>query len=174
MSLDLLNELEKRVQSAVGTIESLKAEIEQLKEENAELSAEKDAWGGRLSELLGKFDLIGSADDAVSDAGTESFNSDADSELDDEAGLEIDDSLELNVSLESLDDNGAELEGASHSLEDDLDDLGFAEDDAELSFDGDDAEGEAEETLANQAFEQDFAEMTDDTEDGTLKNSGGY
>ena len=61
MSLDLLNELEKRVQSAVGTIEDLKAEIELLKEENAALVAEKGAWEGRLAELLGKFDLMDNA-----------------------------------------------------------------------------------------------------------------
>lgn len=62
MSLDLLNELEKRVQSAVSTIEGLKQEIEQLKEENAALTSEKDAWEGRLAGLLGKFDLISNGD----------------------------------------------------------------------------------------------------------------
>lgn len=71
MSLDLLNELEKRVQSAVSTIEDLKLEIEQLKEENAELISEKDAWEGRLAELLGKFDLIDSADSDMDAASSE-------------------------------------------------------------------------------------------------------
>lgn len=65
MSLDLLNELEKRVQSAVDTIETLKLEIEELKEDNAQLQddnaqlqEEKTAWESRLGDLLGKFDLL--------------------------------------------------------------------------------------------------------------------
>ena len=163
MSLDLLNELEKRVQSAVSTIEVLKAEIEQLKEENAELSAEKDVWGDRLSELLGKFDLIGSVDDAVDfseEAAPEFSNeSEDDSELSAEVGSGLDD--EAGSDLESLDNS--EGLNVSYSLDDDLGDLGFAEDDAE---------GGAEETLANQAFEQDFTEETkDDLEDNTFKSS---
>lgn len=111
MSLDLLNELEKRVQSAVSTIEDLKLEIEQLKEENAALTSEKDAWEGRLAELLGKFDLIDSADSDVAEVVSEESEEDA-----------------------------------------------FAADDQE-------------DTLANQAFEQDFAEATEEPVQGN--NFGG-
>jgi len=107
MSLDLLNELEKRVQSAVSTIEDLKLEIEQLKEENTALVSEKDAWEGRLAELLGKFDLIDStASDTTEDASA--FTTGNDSE-----------------------------------------------------------ENPEDETLANQAFEQDFAEVAEEPEQGS-------
>lgn len=112
MSLDLLNELEKRVQSAVSTIEDLKLEIEQLKEENTALTSEKDAWEGRLAELLGKFDLIDSADSDVAEV----------------------------VSEEAAETNNTE-EDAFAALE------------------------EQDDTLANQAFEQDFAEDAEDAED---------
>lgn len=88
MSLDLLNELEKRVQSAVGTIEDLKQEIEQLKEENAALASEKSAWEGRLAELLGKFDLIDSGDHSESaDAGEAATEADDTAFSSDEASL---------------------------------------------------------------------------------------
>jgi len=76
MSLDLLNELEKRVQSAVDTIETMKLEIEQLKEDNAQLQDEKAAWQSRLGDLLGKFDLLDSSEEeeeeeaAASDEGS--------------------------------------------------------------------------------------------------------
>ncbi len=111
MSLDLLNELEKRVQSAVITIEDLKQEIEQLKEEKAALTSEKDAWEGRLAELLGKFDLIDSADSDVAEV----------------------------VSEEAAETNNTE-EDAFAALE------------------------EQDDTLANQAFEQDFAEDAEEPE----------
>lgn len=117
MSLDLLNELEKRVQSAVSTIEDLKQEIEQLKDENAALTSEKDAWEGRLAELLGKFDLIDSAESETSD-GAADFSAEA-------------------ISAEESSD--------------------LSEDDA-LN------EDLQEETLANQAFEQDFADATEESD----------
>ncbi|WP_417595671.1 cell division protein ZapB [Oceanospirillum sp.] len=106
MSLDLLNELEKRVQSAVSTIEDLKLEIEQLKEENTALVSEKDAWEGRLAELLGKFDLI---DSTAPDT---------------------------------------------------------AEEVSEFTAENDTEENLEDETLANQAFEQDFSEATEESEQG--------
>ncbi|OOV87168.1 cell division protein ZapB [Oceanospirillum linum] len=85
MSLDLLNELEKRVQSAVSTIEDLKLEIEQLKEENTALISEKDAWEGRLAELLGKFDLIdGTAPDTTEEVSGLAAESDSEESLEDE------------------------------------------------------------------------------------------
>lgn len=117
MSLDLLNELEKRVQSAVSTIEDLKQEIEQLKDENAALTSEKDAWEGRLAELLGKFDLIDSAESETSD-------------------------------------DAADFSAEAISAEESSD---LSEDDA-LN------EDLQEETLANQAFEQDFADATEESD----------
>lgn len=117
MSLDLLNELEKRVQSAVSTIEDLKQEIEQLKDENAALTSEKDAWEGRLAELLGKFDLIDSAESEPSD-------------------------------------DAADFSAEAISAEESSD---LSEDDA-LN------EDLQEETLANQAFEQDFADATEESD----------
>ncbi|MDX1396950.1 MAG: cell division protein ZapB [Oceanospirillum sp.] len=117
MSLDLLNELEKRVQSAVSTIEDLKQEIEQLKDENAALTSEKDAWEGRLAELLGKFDLIDSAESETSDDASD-FSAEAIS----------------------------------------------AEESADLSEDDALNEDLQEETLANQAFEQDFADATEESD----------
>jgi len=121
MSLDLLNELEKRVQSAVSTIEDLKLEIEQLKEEKAALTSEKDAWEGRLAELLGKFDLIDSADSDVAEVVSEEAAETSDAE---------DDAF---ATLEEQDDTFSALE-------------------------------EQDDTLANQAFEQDFAEATEEPE----------
>jgi len=100
MSLDLLNELEKRVQSAVGTIENLKTEVEQLKEENAALSAEKGAWEGRLAELLGKFDLIDSADNLdIESLEEEADLNEAEDDLDAENNLEAEDDLEAEETL---------------------------------------------------------------------------
>lgn len=135
MSLDLLNELEKRVQSAVDTIETLKLEIEELKEDNAQLQddnaqlqEEKTAWESRLGDLLGKFDLLegedtseGSAVDDVAedsivedDAAEESIASTASSEGElmdqsraEEALIEQDSALD---ELDDLDDLTAEEE----------------------------------------------------------------
>ncbi|WP_280563615.1 cell division protein ZapB [Chromohalobacter sp. 48-RD10] len=64
MSLELFNQLEQKVQNAVETIEMLKMEAEELREENTRLKQERDEWERRLNGLLGKFqDLEDDASD---------------------------------------------------------------------------------------------------------------
>lgn len=58
MSLELFNQLEQKVQNAVETIEMLKMEAEELREENTRLKQERDEWERRLNGLLGKFQAI--------------------------------------------------------------------------------------------------------------------
>lgn len=58
MSLELFNQLEQKVQNAVETIEMLKMEAEELREENTHLKQERDEWERRLNGLLGKFQDI--------------------------------------------------------------------------------------------------------------------
>ncbi|MCK0716333.1 cell division protein ZapB [Chromohalobacter sarecensis] len=58
MSLELFNQLEQKVQNAVETIEMLKMEAEELREENTRLKQERDEWERRLNGLLGKFQDI--------------------------------------------------------------------------------------------------------------------
>lgn len=62
MNLDLLNQLEQKVQTAVESMEVMKRELESLRadkatlsEENEALKAERATWEDRLSELLDKF-----------------------------------------------------------------------------------------------------------------------
>ncbi|GAB6874904.1 cell division protein ZapB [Halomonas shantousis] len=55
MSIELFNQLEQKVQNAVDTIEMLKMEAEELREENGRLKQERDDWERRLGDLLGKF-----------------------------------------------------------------------------------------------------------------------
>lgn len=109
MSLDLLNELEKRVQSAVDTIETMKLEIEQLKEDNTQLQDEKAAWQSRLGDLLGKFDLLDSSEEEEAAAS-------------DEGSLQPQESAEeaLIEELSSEDDEDALLEELSEEDEDAL------------------------------------------------------
>ncbi|MCK0745543.1 cell division protein ZapB [Chromohalobacter nigrandesensis] len=58
MSLELFNQLEQKVQNAVESIEMLKMEAEELREENTRLKQERDEWERRLNGLLGKFQDI--------------------------------------------------------------------------------------------------------------------
>ena len=170
MSLDLLNELEKRVQSAVNTIEELKLEIDVLKEENTALVSEKEAWEARLAELLGKFDLIESSESAVpaEDALTE--DTDALTEDTDTLSEEAHSAADL-----SIDEMAASEESDILDLdEDDLED--FADLDLateELGTDKPDASNIESDTLANQTFEQDFSADTEG-KDSTEDKSFGY
>ncbi|QIQ21262.1 cell division protein ZapB [Zophobihabitans entericus] len=80
MSLDILNQLESKIQQTVETIELLQLEIEDLKgknrqleeqamnssgsvtalqEENQRLKAEQQQWQDRLQSLLGRMKDIG-------------------------------------------------------------------------------------------------------------------
>jgi len=65
MNFDVLDKLENKVQTAVDTISLLQMELEELKEENAqlqssntELKSEQEAWQDRLRSLLGKMDEV--------------------------------------------------------------------------------------------------------------------
>lgn len=65
MNFDVLDRLENKVQTAVDTISLLQMELEELKEENAqltntnaELKGQQDVWQERLRSLLGKMDEV--------------------------------------------------------------------------------------------------------------------
>ena len=65
MNFDVLDKLENKVQTAVDTISLLQMELEELKEENAqlvstnaELKGQQDVWQDRLRSLLGKMDEV--------------------------------------------------------------------------------------------------------------------
>ena len=55
MSLELLTQLEAKVATTLDSLEILRMEMDELKEENTLLKEEKQAWGTRLGQLLGKF-----------------------------------------------------------------------------------------------------------------------
>ncbi|MBP8174558.1 MAG: cell division protein ZapB [Aeromonadaceae bacterium] len=68
MSLEVLEQLEAKVQTAVDNIallkmekDELQAEIAQLKQENQQLRNDHQAWQERLRALLGKMDQMESA-----------------------------------------------------------------------------------------------------------------
>lgn len=68
MSLEVLEQLEAKVQSAVDSIallkmekEELENELAKLKEENQQLRNDHQAWQDRLRALLGKMDQMGDA-----------------------------------------------------------------------------------------------------------------
>src|SRR5690606_35791982 len=49
MSMELFNQLEQKVTSAVEALELLKMEAEELREENARLKQEREEWERRLT-----------------------------------------------------------------------------------------------------------------------------
>ncbi len=55
MSLELLNQLENKVQTTLDSLEMLRMEMDELQEENSLLKSEKEAWESRLGQLLNKF-----------------------------------------------------------------------------------------------------------------------
>ena len=68
MSLEVLEQLEAKVQSAVDSIallkmekEELENELAKLKEENQQLRNDHQAWQDRLRALLGKMDQMADA-----------------------------------------------------------------------------------------------------------------
>ena len=68
MSLEVLEQIEDKVQTAVDNIallkmekDELQAEIAQLKQENQQLRNDHQAWQERLRALLGKMDQMESA-----------------------------------------------------------------------------------------------------------------
>ncbi|SFX69977.1 cell division protein ZapB [Marinospirillum alkaliphilum] len=66
MSLELLNQLENKVQTTLESLEMLRLEMDELKQENAALKEEKQAWENKLGQLLDKFsELENLADDST-------------------------------------------------------------------------------------------------------------
>ena len=61
MSLELLNQLEAKVQTTLDSLEMLRMEMEELKQENTALRNEKQAWEARLGQLLNKFSELESS-----------------------------------------------------------------------------------------------------------------
>lgn len=68
MSLEVLEQLEAKVQTAVDNlallkmeVEELKAQNQQLKDENQQLRNDHQAWQERLRALLGKMDQMADA-----------------------------------------------------------------------------------------------------------------
>ena len=60
---ELLNQLEKRIQEAVETIEMYRLEIAELKEKNSELENQHEVWEDKLSSLIQKFESLNQNDD---------------------------------------------------------------------------------------------------------------
>lgn len=67
MSLELLNQLETKVQTTLDSLEILRMEMDELKEENSSLKADKQAWETRLSQLLNKFSELETTADSETD-----------------------------------------------------------------------------------------------------------
>ncbi|GHB06952.1 cell division protein ZapB [Modicisalibacter luteus] len=66
MSIELFNQLEQKVANAVESLEMLKMEAEELREENARLKQEHQEWERRLNGLLEKFRELESSETSVS------------------------------------------------------------------------------------------------------------
>ncbi|SHE65626.1 cell division protein ZapB [Modicisalibacter ilicicola DSM 19980] len=62
MSIELFNQLEQKVTDAVESLEMLRMESEELREENARLKQEHQEWERRLNGLLEKFRELESAE----------------------------------------------------------------------------------------------------------------
>ncbi len=60
---ELLNQLEKRIQEAVETIEMYRLEIAELKEKNNELENQHEVWEDKLSSLIQKFETLNQTDE---------------------------------------------------------------------------------------------------------------
>jgi len=58
MSIEILSQLEKKIQQTIDTIGLLQMEIDELKEENQRLKEEQTTWHGRLQNLLSQINEI--------------------------------------------------------------------------------------------------------------------
>lgn len=58
MSIEIFNQLEQKVTSAVEALELMKMEVEELREENTRLKQEQQDWSQRLASLLGKLNEV--------------------------------------------------------------------------------------------------------------------
>ncbi|HET8791460.1 MAG TPA: cell division protein ZapB [Modicisalibacter sp.] len=66
MSIELFNQLEQKVTNAVESLEMLKMEADELREENARLKQEHQEWERRLSGLLEKFRELEGSENSIS------------------------------------------------------------------------------------------------------------
>ena len=55
MSIELFDQLEQKVSTAVDTIEMLRMEVEELRQENEQLKSERTQWESRLNGILARF-----------------------------------------------------------------------------------------------------------------------
>ena len=74
---ELLNQLEKRIQEAVETIEMYRLEIAELKEKNSELENQHQVWEGKLSSLIQKFETLNQSEDSESVESEDTSTSDS-------------------------------------------------------------------------------------------------
>ena len=74
---ELLNQLEKRIQEAVETIEMYRLEIAELKEKNSELENQHQVWEDKLSSLIQKFETLNQSEDSESVESEDTFTSDS-------------------------------------------------------------------------------------------------
>jgi len=61
MSLELLNQLEAKVQTTLDSFEILRMEMDELRQENTSLKNEKQAWETKLGQLLSRFSELESS-----------------------------------------------------------------------------------------------------------------
>ena len=97
---ELLNQLEKRIQEAVETIEMYRLEIAELKEKNSELENQHEAWEEKLSTLIQKFETLNQTEETDSD---------------DPVSSESAYSYESNTSTESEQESSDDSETSSYS-----------------------------------------------------------
>ena len=74
---ELLNQLEKRIQEAVETIEMYRLEIAELKEKNSELENQHQVWEDKLSSLIQKFETLNKSEDSESVESEDTSTSDS-------------------------------------------------------------------------------------------------
>lgn len=55
MSTELFDQLEKKVSHALETIELLRLEVEELRDENQKLKGDRDSGESRLNDILARF-----------------------------------------------------------------------------------------------------------------------
>jgi len=83
---ELLNQLEKRIQEAVETIEMYRLEIAELKEKNSELENQHQVWEDKLSSLIQKFETLNQSEDTSSTSDSSySYGSATESESEEES-----------------------------------------------------------------------------------------
>lgn len=99
MSFELLTQLEAKVATTLDSLEILRMEMDELKEENVALKNEKLAWETRLGQLLGKFSEL---EPSTATTATETKDQDQDDEQNEEGNEQYqEDDLQENDLKES-------------------------------------------------------------------------